>query len=192
MRSSPRSQASQSDVSSELTDGAFDRTADHLLDGVGYEVGVQKTHSTAEEGVHWLTNGTFKDPKDPLPAFVVFDLGANYDLDAFTVWNYNEAGVVQLKRGANAVTVSVANSVGGSFTVLSSITTFAKAPGNTITAFGETFDLTSESAADDVRLVRIDITSNYGTGDDFVGLSEIRFGGTPGAGPTPGTLIYGK
>ncbi|MEM6257927.1 MAG: PEP-CTERM sorting domain-containing protein [Planctomycetota bacterium] len=157
----------------------FDRLASYTLDGVGYEVGVQNTHSTAIEGVAWLSNGDgigLVTP-DPLPTFIVYDLEGNYDLDRFTVWNYNEQGNQQF-RGANAVTVSVAESVGGSFTPLPGITNFAIAPGNDTTLYGETFDLTSLAAADDVRLVRIDITSNHGAGNQFVGLSEIRFGGT--------------
>ncbi|MEM6507472.1 MAG: PEP-CTERM sorting domain-containing protein [Planctomycetota bacterium] len=172
------------DVGSELVfppfPFEFDRMASYTLDGVGYEVGVQNTHSSGLEGVHWLSTGTGFGingiTPQPLPTFIVYDLEGNYDLDSFTVWNYNEA--FSQSRGANAVTVSVADSVGGTFTPLAGITNFAIAPGNDTTLYGETFDLTSLAAADDVRLVRIDITSNYGAGESVTGLSEIRFGGT--------------
>lgn len=175
------------DVSSELTGAPHDRQAIYSINGTGYTAGVQSTHSDGAEGVHWLNNGTFQAPNDTIPAHITYDLEGNYDLSSFTVWNYNESGFAS--RGANGVTVSVASSEGGSFTALAGITTFAQAPGNDTTNFGETFDLTSLVAAGNVRLLRIDITSNHGATLDLVGLSEIRFDGTLVPEPSTTALL---
>ena len=172
------------DVSSEIA--GFDRTAAHTIDGgAGFQAGVQSTHtnSTSNGNSMWLSQGTFAGgPADPLPAHITYDLEDNYDLSSFTVWNYNESAATA--RGANAVTVSVASSEGGSFTTLTGITTFAEAPGDA-TVFGQTFDLTALAAAGNVRLLKIDITSSHGGDNGFAGLSEIRFDGE--AVPEPAT-----
>ena len=176
------------DVSSELA--GFARTADNTINGgAGFQAGVQSTHtnSTANGNSMWLSQGTFATPNDPLPAFITFDLEDNYDLSSFTVWNYNESGATA--RGANGVTVSVASSEGGSFTALAGITTFTIAPGDAVTVFGETFDLTALAAAGNVRLLRIDITSSHGGDFDFAGLSEIRFDGEAVPEPTTTALL---
>lgn len=177
------------DVSSQL-DGTssqpqFNRIAENTINGSGFEPNGPGTHSNANgnDNDMWLTTGTFATPNDPLPAHITFDLEDNYDLSSFTVWNYNETGIPS--RGANGVTVSVADSVGGSFTALAGITNFAIAPGNATTAFGETFDLTSLAAADNVRLLKIDITSNHGDGLNFAGLSEVRFDGVAAVAAVP-------
>jgi len=174
------------DVSSEIA--TFARTADNTINGSAFEPNGTGTHgaSTANGNGMWLSQGNFVSggaPFDPLPAHITYDLEDNYDLSSFTVWNYNENNATG--RGANGVTVSVASSEGGSFTALAGITTFAQAPGNDTTNFGETFDLTSLVAAGNVRLLRIDITSNHSGDFDFAGLSEIRFDGA--AVPEPST-----
>jgi len=159
------------DVSSELTEGAFDRRGVHTVDGVGLS-GAQ--HGTGPETM-WLTKGTYKTPNDPLPAHITYDLASNYDLDSFHVWNYNEAGNFA-KRGANDVTISVASSEGGAFTSLGNFS-FTKAPGAGGYT-GETIDLSAYAAANDTRLIRFDITSNHGGDNSFAGLSEVQFDGT--------------
>ena len=181
------------DVSSEIA--TFARTADNTLNGgAGFQAGVQSTHtdSTANGNDMWLSQGNFVSggaPFDPLPAHITYDLEDNYDLSSFTVWNYNEENATG--RGANGVTVSVASSVGGSFTALAGITTFEEAPGDATTAFGETFDLTALAAADNVRLLRIDIATNHGGDNSFAGLSEIRFDGTVVPEPSSSTALLG-
>jgi len=175
------------DFSSDLKEGFADRLAVYTIDGSGFEPNGTGTHSTDAEGNMWMNTGTFttggNPGDDPLPSTITYDLEGNYDLDAFTVWNYNGGTGT---GGANGVTVSVADTVGGPFTTLAGITNFAQAPGNDTTDFGETFDLTSLSAANNVRLLRIEITSNHGSGEDLAGLSEIRFDGT--VVPEPGSL----
>ena len=183
------------DVSSQLdgTSGQpqFNRVAENTINGSGFEPNGAGTHSNANgnDNDMWLTTGTFTTPNDPLPAHITYDLEGNYDLSSFTVWNYNENSATG--RGANGVTVSVASSVGGSFTALAGITTFEEAPGDATTAFGETFDLTALAAADNVRLLRIDIATNHGGDNSFAGLSEIRFDGTVVPEPSSSTALLG-
>lgn len=166
------------DVSSEVTEG-LDRQAIYVIDGSGFETNGPGTHSTSPDGTMWLTNGSFATPNDligPFPnSYIEFNLGDNYDLASFTVWNYN-GGVNFTNRGANAVTISVASSVGGPFTSLGDFT-FDQATSSNSMNFGQFIDL-SGFGADNVRLIRFDITSSHGGNLDFVGLSEVRFEGS--------------
>lgn len=173
-------------VSSELV-GAFDRTAIHMIDGSGFDE-VTGFHTNAPDpggggpadtpGTMWLTTGVFAAPNDPLPAFVVFDLGGVYSLDSIKVWNYNEARAAALTgRGSNSVDISVAAIAGGTFTSLGNFT-FTQATGSETTDFSQTIDLTSFAAADTVAQVRFDVLSNHGGDNQFAGLSEVRFIGT--------------
>jgi hypothetical protein len=163
-------------VSSGLV-GNFDRTAVHMIDGSGFDQGTG-FHTNAPDGFMWLSNGVFAAPNDPLPAFVVFDLGANYNMDSIKVWNYNETRAAALTgRGANSVNISVSASLLGSFTSLGDFT-FTQATGSETTDFGQTFNIASLVAADNTRLIRFDINSNHGGDNQFAGLSEVRFNGT--------------
>ena len=148
------------DFSSELTSG-FDRRADYAVDGSGLNGGA---HGVNPDGFMWLSNGTFSGGTDPLPAHITFDLGDNYDLDNFHVWNYNEAAAGLSTRGANLVEISVANSESGSFSSLGQFN-FAQATG-LATYTGETIDLSSFAEADNTRLIRFDILSNHGGDND--------------------------
>jgi len=157
------------DFSSQL--GApWNRQAVFTVDGSGLSAG---QHGATPDGTMWLTTGTIQAPNDPLPARITFDLEGNYDLNGLRVWNYNEAGGTFVNRGANAVTISVASSEGGSFTPLGNFN-FAKAPGNT-SYVGETIDVSPFPAADNTRLVRFDVASSHGGDNNLVGLSEVRF-----------------
>jgi hypothetical protein len=155
-----------------------------MIDGSGFNEATG-THTNAPDaggggvnpGSMWLTNGVFAAPNDPLPAFVVFDLGANYDLSFLKVWNYNETRLAPLTgRGANSVDISVSASAAGPFTSLGNFT-FTQATGSETTDFGQTINLAAFSAADNTRLIRFDILSNFGGDNSFAGLSEVRFNG---------------
>ncbi|HWB02466.1 MAG TPA: DUF4457 domain-containing protein [Verrucomicrobiales bacterium] len=172
-------------VSSELGLPSFDRAAVHLLDGIGFDE-VNGFHTNAPDGggggtnpgSMWLTNGVFRAPNDPLPAFVVFDLGGNYDLNSFKVWNYNETRLAALTgRGANQVQISVSGSAAGPFTSLGDFF-FNQATGSETTDFGQVINLAPFAAADNTRLIRFDILTNHGGDNSFAGLSEVRFDGT--------------
>lgn len=177
--------------SSQLA-GGFNRLAVHTVDGSGFEPNGPGTHTTSPNNTMWLSNGTFTTPNDPIGAFpnsyIEFNLGDNYVLESFTVWNYNEATSQLFTRGANLVNISVASEVGGTFTSLGNFN-FNIAPGANNVDFGQSIDLSSFAAAEDVRLVRFDILSNHGGDNNFVGLSEVRFFGTVVPEPSSATLI---
>lgn len=139
--------------------------------------------------IKWLTDGPFQgdEGNDVLPSFITNDLEGNYDLDALEVWNYNESASSNTDRGAKDVEISVASSEGGSFTSLGSFI-FDQAPGNT-SDFGQLINLSDIAGTDNVRLIRLDITTNHGDADNVVGLSEIRFAGTVIPEPTSLSLL---
>jgi len=175
------------DVSTELSS----REAVNVLNGTGYAAGVQATHTTSTSDM-WLSQGTYQGGTDTIGAypnsFIEFDLGDNYDLSSFTQWNYNENNLSN--RGANAVTISVATSLAGTFTSLGSFN-FSQAPDDDTTAFGQDIDLSSFTAADNVRAIRFDVTSNHGGNFEFVGLSEVRFDGAVVPEPSSFALLAG-
>jgi hypothetical protein len=185
-------------VSSELVvPGGFERAAVNILGVAGFDelTGFHTNVPDSSGGAGpapatmWLTNGVFSAPNDPLPAFVTLDLGGSYNLDSLKVWNYNEAFAAPtlVLRGANSVDISVASTVGGPFTSLGNFA-FAVAPGTTATDFGQVIDLSSFPAADNARLVRLDILSNHGGDNSFAGLSKLRFDGT--VVPEPAALGF--
>lgn len=164
------------DVSSDLdTNDGPDRLAAYTIDGSGFNA-TEGWHTNAANGNMWLTHGTNYETNDPLPAHITFDLGSNYDLASTTVWNYNEfSDLTDLTaRGAKDVTISVADNVAGTFTSLGDFT-FDRATGAEDTDFGQNIAL---SGANNVRLIKFDISSNHGGAADFAGLSEVRFDGT--------------
>lgn len=164
------------DFSSQLS-GFGGRHADDTINGSGFteSTGV---HDGAEANM-WLTDGPFEsgEGNDVLPSHITYDLEGNYDLDSLEVWNYNEAaGGGLTSRGAKDVEILVASSEGGAFTSLGNFV-FDEAP-NTTSDFRQVIDLSGFLAADDVRLIRFDITTNWdvsGTPEGVVGLSEVRF-----------------
>ena len=160
-----------------------DRLPERVIDGSGFDE-ANGFHSTVANNEMWTTfTGDAPD------FHITFDLEANYDLGSLKVWNFNEAGFSN--AGARAVEISVAGSDGGTFTSLLT-TEFVQAPENASVDFGQVVDLSAFSSADNARLVRFDISSNWGfSGGDFVGLSEVRFDGvlTGGAAvPEPSTF----
>lgn len=167
------------DVSSELTT-SFDRDAVHAVDGSGL-TGLQ--HTSADDFFMWLNsgNGCCGDPADPtaagVGAVITFDLGANYDLNSMRVWNYNESPVGFTARGANEVEILIDDEVAGTSFVSVGNINLSQAPGsNTYT--GEVVDFVAEAInANNVRLLRFNITSNHGGDNEFIGLSEIQFDG---------------
>lgn len=170
------------DFSTQL--GGFGRLAIQTVNGTGFDENAV-THGTNPNEM-WLNNGLFAGPNDPLPAtpgvdpnpFIVFDLGSVYDLSALDVWNYNEAGGLST-RGSNLVKISAGLTV-NSLVDLDNGNNgeFNFAQANESSAYaGETFDLNGVTAVDQARIVRIDIYSNHGDENEFIGLSEVRFTG---------------
>ena len=169
-------------VSSELT--VANRLALNVINGSGLNEGTGVHDTNSADGTMWLTNGTIFAPTDPLPASITINLGDIYDLSTLKVWNYLEGGTGQ-GRGANSVNISVSPTldIGG----LMLLGNFTFLPG---TSSGQSIDLSSFTAADNTRLVRFDILSNGGDGNQFVGLSEVRFDGAL-AVPEPSVTLLG-
>lgn len=116
----------------------------------------------------WMTDTTGE------PAWLVFDLGAAYDLTAALVWQYNvDFG---LDRGVRDIAVSLSSDGIDFAQVLEG--TLAKADGQPAAAQELRFD----GAA---RYVRFDLRNNYGDQYTWTGLSEVRFDGA--AVPEPAT-----
>lgn len=152
--------------SSEST-GVEDQTAANLINSSGLTNG---QHGVAAVGTMWRTRGTLLNPKDPLPVHVTFDLGSAQNLTAINVWNYNgNTSSNETNRGARNVQISVASSVGGTFTAVGTHE-FAQASGLATDAGTNIAFLQSN-----VRMVRFDITSNWGGSYAYTGLSEVKF-----------------
>lgn len=169
----------------------FNRPAANTVDGLG------KTTTTPDgspgSGVGmWLNAGnrfgsSLVNDTDP---WIAFDLGREYALDGMVLYNYNEPGSFTNRGVQQAeVLVSLDNFVNDVHSL--GVYTFAKAPGNA-TNPGQIVGMTGVIA----RYVKLDILSNhYGTqyhgvlnglDNDFVGLNEVQFIGTPT--PEPATL----
>jgi hypothetical protein len=163
--------ATVSSVSSELAGGTFSRAASRTLDGSGLPSSGQ-THGTGPENQMWLSRGTFSAPNDPLPAEIAFDLGAVREVSHLRVWNYNEldpnAGNLS-NRGAREVEFEVADQAAGPWTPVGTHT-FRQASAS-IAETGEWVPV----AWPPTRHVRFRILSNHGDGEQFAGLSEVRF-----------------
>jgi Lamin Tail Domain/Domain of unknown function (DUF4457)/CotH kinase protein len=149
--------------SSQLV-GAYNRQAQFTVNGAGL---IDGQHGTTPDGAMWLTNGVLQAPNDPLPAEIIFDLGASENLTGMQIWNYNELNLTT--RGANQVQVYTAATAGGVFTLRGTFT-FRRAFGNASEP-GQHIDLNVSN----VRQVKFNIVSNYGGDNQFAGLSEVRF-----------------
>ncbi len=155
---------------------SVNRSANNIINGNGFTEQSGFHSNAGGDGISWTSGPS---SANPLPHFLIFDLGANHDLDFVKIWNWNTSST--LSAGSKDIDISVAPSVGASFTPLGSFV-LAIGPGQNNVDFGQVIDLSGFAAADDARLVRIDIKSNHGwthaTYPGLAGLSEIRFSGT--------------
>ena len=155
---------------------SVNRSADNIINGNGFTEASGFHSNAGGDGISW-TSGT--STAAPLPHYLVFDLGANHDLSLVKIWNWNTGHT--LSAGSKDIDISVASSVGSGFTPLGSFV-LTIGPGQNNVDFGQIIDLSGFAAANDARLVRIDIKSNHGwTNASFpglAGLSEIRFAGS--------------
>lgn len=171
----------------------LDRAATRMRDASGLATGASgtpgasdSTHGNTVSGTMWTTKGSTVTPADKDP-YVTFDLGATTDLQTIRIWNYNENGYT--KFGAKKIRVSTSPDN----------TTFTTWGDLNLVQGGST---TAEPAQDfpvavsAIRYVKFQILSNWDgasfwssiTGSDsggttdtryLVGLSEVRFEGTP-------------
>ncbi len=167
-------------VSSNIKD--FNRDAVYAVSGVGLG---GTAHSRSPGGTMWLNQGTFGNvPPEQFDTdpFIVFDVGAETSLDRIVIWNYNEALPGRddlLNRGVKTADILVAGD-DLVFTPLITAQELAIAPGTDDVDFGQAIDLAGVTA----RYIKLDYLTNFGNGENFVGLSEVQFY----AVPEPGTL----
>ena len=159
------------DVSTQWS--GYGRQAVHTVDGSGWLINGAGTHTNLPNGTMWLTNTS----QAVSAAYIVFDLGAEYDLESMDIWNSNGPSS-EPGRGVKdmEVLVSADNST---WTSMGNYT-LAIAPGDAYVPFTDTHSL----AADGVRYVKFDIATNFDNNIyGLVGLSEVRFI------PEPATLV---
>lgn len=183
-------------VSSELAfNGAFTRTATNTINGSGLNANGTHSNSGANANNMWLSTtsnsvccgGTeyggvitaAANPADTAPE-ITWDLGARHNLASMRIWNYNEVNLTS--RGVQSAALRVSND-GINYTNLGNVI-LNQAPGNTTVDFSQVININASA-----RFVQLDINSNYGDVNGFVGLSEVRFDGTL-TGPTQ-TLVTG-
>ncbi len=128
--------------------------------------------------------------------YVVFDLGANYDLTSAYLWQMIQnsnlgRGIKEFALYGSSASMAApypANPPLSGFTQILGVSTLAQVTGtsaNPNPAVTQTFPLTD---AENVRTIYLDILSAHsGLTNDYVGLSEIKFAGEP-VPPPPATL----
>ena len=179
--------------SSQISDfGPYNREAENISND-SFDTNLSNNpddgpgHTSDPNDSMWLTKvpGVGGSDTDP---FIIVDLGAEYIVNGFHIWNYNELGG-NTNRGVRLA--DVYSSTGdrtnagdgppeaGTFALRQSFE-FAQAPGTngyTGTAYTFTTPFTT-------RYVKFDINSSWGA--DGFGLSEVQFDGTPV--PEPSSL----
>ena len=167
--------------SSQLLD--FDREAENIANNSFDTVNENNPdagpgHTNLPGNSMWLTTVPGFGGADTNP-FVIVDLGAEYSVASFQVWNYNELNGFNT-RGVQNVEILSSTTPGsgndapaaGTFTSQGNFT-FAQAPG-TAGYVGQVLGFATPFTA---RYIKLDINSNWG-GDGF-GLSEIQFNTSP-------------
>jgi hypothetical protein len=147
-----------------------DRHVEYMLTGVGLNPNGPDTHTWAPDGNMWLSDAN----ANIAAQFVTFDLGANYDLAATRVWNYNEVnwvarGVYQMRILVSPDNVSYRDL--GVYTLDK-----APDPASEHRDFSQRILLNVSN----VRYVQFDVLSSYGD-PIHVGLSKVRFEAAPAA-----------
>ncbi len=149
-----------------------------------------EAHGTAPDGTMWLSagvgyrrNNSSKAADDGDPE-LVFDLGAERNLAAIKVWNYNEVNFTQ--RGVKGLKV-LASATGNddSYREVGTFELDQAQSGSSGPTVAPRFPQTLSAKATAVRFIKFDILSNHngtvypaekpGQDNAFVGLSEVRF-----------------
>lgn len=179
--------------SSQIT--AYGRQAVNAINGSGLSGpgNAGDTHSVGESGLVWTSNGNVIAPNDLNP-YIIFDLGARYDVTLIREWGYNDPTVNSTtKRSATGFSpklVDVYTSTDGTTFTFAGTVIFAQATGvNGYTGHEIAVNYPA------IRYIKLDIMSNHdgavfdGTGAtagpdgrSLTGLSEIRFEGSPTTG----------
>ncbi len=158
------------DVSSEYSQSFL---ASNVLDGKGLQ---REKHGAISDNIAWLNAGIQDSHSQGLGAQITFDLGKNYNVSAFRVWNYNESRLNDLsRRGAKKVEVLISQTPDGkSFESVGTLT-LKKASGKKDDS-GKTYDLLKAGISiENARLIRFNIKTNHEGDEELIGLSEIQF-----------------
>jgi len=158
---------------------------------------IARLHSNNATESMWLSAQLVGD-NTLTSQFVAFDLGAVYDLTGVYLWNYNQddhGGTLDLSdRGVQQFSIQVSDDADLTSAIWTGLAggptcTAPRAPAaafeNNPPYYNEPAHLVS-FAAEDVRLVRLNVLSNYGS-LGWVGLSEVRFEGA--LVPEPAALL---
>ena len=118
--------------------------------------------------------------------FIVFDLGAVYDLGGFHVWNFNQPGFSAVGARNVSVTFSTTSAVAGfgSPELFSGADEFGIAPEAPYAGEDKMFD-----AVQTARWVRFDVLTDWGNPVNRAGLSEVRFFEFVGLVPEPTSCL---
>jgi len=161
---------------------------DSLLNGNGLDVNGPDTHSLTASNNMWQSDAGAQEDQ-----WVVFDLGAVYDLTSMKVWNFNEGGNTgpnfgnqdyNQASGTKDVLLRGSDTIPGDWNSMPDLGTYqiALAAGDDTTAFGTVLNVNANS----IRYLLLDVQSSWDVGNyPWVGLSEVRFTEVP----EPTTLV---
>ena len=140
--------------------------------------GVYPNHDTDANGM-WASS-----PGDTVP-FITFDLGAQFNLSGFHVWNFNQPGFSTVGvRGVNVsfstTSATLGFSIPETFIGAGQLTIAPEAPYPGEDRFFATTHI--------AQWVRFDVLTNQGNATYFGGLSEVRFFESPPPVPEPATI----
>lgn len=173
-------------ASSQIT--AAPRVATSTINGNGLSgTGISTdTHGSNSDHM-WLTAGSvtasgFGNGSTDYNPIITFNLGAATNVGTVRIWNFNETGFT--KHGVKMVTITGSND-GLNFTQTMTPVTFAQAGGTGSEPAQEYF-----SSFTNVTHIRFTINTNWdgdnfdtdtfaGSGEQFAGLSEVRFDTVP-------------
>ncbi|MFT7076154.1 MAG: alpha-L-fucosidase [Planctomycetota bacterium] len=123
--------------------------------------GFDVAHGATPNGPAWLSSGE----SVPADEFIIYDLGAEFDLKAVDLWNYQDQTRGLLTRGIKDVTIS-ASSDGKEFKTINQLE-LRRAPDIGERGYEQRVPLTAPRT----RYVRLDVDTNYS--DDWSGRTKI-------------------
>ncbi|MCX6878074.1 MAG: autotransporter-associated beta strand repeat-containing protein [Verrucomicrobia bacterium] len=128
----------------------------------------------------WLSNGH-------TPTWITFDLGSVQTVTGFHLWNYNETGTNEIKRGINSASLYMQDSLTGGAGVGTKIQDMTFRQANASTSYtGADYTFDSPVTA---QYIEIYANSNFPGADGYTGISEIRFFTPVTTGTVPGTVL---
>ena len=164
-----------------------------IIDGSGL-TGLLHAKATISktDNSQWLSNTN----GGPAAAWVQFDLGAEYTISSFDVWNYYEGWASD--RDVDAVAISYGSAItgamlDGTIAPITSPTTLGISNFSADVVHGVTsipYPGTTYTETFVARYILFDISTSHGDAT-YVGLGEVKFYGVPAVRPPPrGTVFY--